>query len=153
MTWGWREALNGLPIASALLVLLVLAAACGGLGAGNTDTLQRGSRIYKANCASCHGALGEGDPGWRVQRPDGSYAPPPHNSSGHTWHHGDGLLFQIVKHGGASLNIPDFKSGMPAFKGTLKDDEVRAVILYLKTLWGPKEREFQAGASQRDPFP
>jgi Cytochrome c len=61
------------------------------------------------------------------------------NSDGHTWHHSDGLLFRIVKKDGASFNIPGFHSGMPAFEDRLSDEEIRSVINYLKTFWGPQE--------------
>jgi mono/diheme cytochrome c family protein len=42
---------------------------------------------------------------------------------------------------------------MPPFEEKLSDEEIRALILYLKTLWEPEQREFQARASERDPFP
>ena len=42
---------------------------------------------------------------------------------------------------------------MPPFEGKLQDKEIQAVIIYLKTLWGPKQRESQAKNSERDPFP
>jgi hypothetical protein len=58
-----------------------------------------------------------------------------------------------VKYGGASLNIPGFKSCMPAFEGKLNDDEIKAVLAHLKTLWGPRELEFQAEVSRHDPAP
>jgi mono/diheme cytochrome c family protein len=112
-----------------------------------------GREIYQQNCATCHGVRGEGQPNWQVKRPDGSYPAPPHDTTGHTWHHSDGLLFRIVKDGGASLNIPNFKSGMPAFGQQLQDEEVRAVINHLKAFWGPEQRERQSQASGQDPFP
>jgi mono/diheme cytochrome c family protein len=115
--------------------------------------VELGKEVYQQNCAACHGDRGEGQPNWRSVGPDGLYPAPPHDSSGHTWHHGDGLLFGIVKDGGASLNIPNFKSGMPPFGQTLHDKKIQAVITYLKTTWGPEQREAQRGASQGDPFP
>jgi mono/diheme cytochrome c family protein len=42
---------------------------------------------------------------------------------------------------------------MPAFGHTLSDNEIKAVLLYLKSLWGPQERAFQAEVSKHDPFP
>jgi mono/diheme cytochrome c family protein len=142
-----------LPVAFILLAFLLAVAACGGNEGGDQGRIEAGKQVYLANCAACHGAHGEGGPNWLVRGPDGRYPPPPHDSTGHTWHHGDGLLFRIVKHGGASLNLPGFESGMPAFEGKLQDDEVNAVISYLKTLWGPGERGFQAEVSKADPFP
>ena len=134
----------GLRIA-ALLLLLVASAACG----GDSDS---GQQTYLNNCAACRGQVGEGNPDWMSLGDDGRYPPPPHDST-HTWHHADGLLFRIVQFGGASLNIPNFKSGMPASQDTLDDGEIRGVLLYIKTLWGEDEREFQAANSIGDPFP
>ncbi|MDA1004462.1 MAG: cytochrome c [Chloroflexi bacterium] len=117
------------------------------------DVVALGRAVYAGNCASCHGAAGEGEPGWQSRRTDGSYPAPPHDATGHTWHHADGLLFAIIRDGGARLNIPGFRSGMPAWGDALTDDEIRAVITYMKTLWGPRERSFQAEVSASDPMP
>lgn len=76
------------------------------------DTLE-GKAIYAASCAGCHGGQGEGQPGWKSQRDDGTYPAPPHDATGHTWHHADGLLFNIVEKGGAYAAPAGFKSAMP----------------------------------------
>jgi mono/diheme cytochrome c family protein len=142
----WRFAVGAFAIA------VMIFASCRG-DQVRTGQIQQGQQVYFANCATCHGAQGEGQPDWKVQKLDGTYPAPPHDSSGHTWHHGDGLLFRYGKYGGAALEIPAFESGMPAFEGKLSDEEIKAVILYLKTLWGQNEREFQAEVSKQDPFP
>ena len=143
--------LRSLVIFCVLLVAAVLAfSAC---SSKEPDTAQHGEAVYQANCAGCHGAQGEGQPDWRATGPDGCYPAPPHDSSGHTWHHSDGNLFRTVKHGGASLNIPGFKSCMPAFEDRLSDDEIKAVLAHLKTFWGERELDFQAGMSRYDPAP
>ena len=131
-------------------MVLVFSAACGASLDANDAIVDQGGRLYAVNCASCHGASGEGQPEWKTVGPDGRYPAPPHDRTGHTWHHGDGLLFQIVKQGGASLNVPGFQSGMPAFSDQLSDDEVRSVLGYLKTLWGPSERAFQARVTEQE---
>jgi len=113
----------------------------------------QGRLIYQENCAACHGPNGEGQPNWKVANPDGTYPAPPHTVDGHTWHHGDGLLFQIIKEGGKSLNIPNFKSGMPAFGDKLTDEEIVAVLTYIKSLWPEEQRRSQAQISQQDPLP
>ena len=100
-----------------------------------------GGQIYQASCASCHGANGEGEPNWKTPKPNGVYPAPPHDATGHTWHHGDGLLYQIVRDGGASLDLPGFKSGMPAFRDTLSDAEIRVVLEYLRSLWPEEARQ------------
>lgn len=111
-----------------------------------------GKALYQTNCASCHGTRGEGQPDWKTKKPDGLYPAPPHDSSGHTWHHADGLLFRIVREGGQVAGPPGFKSGMPAFGGTLSDAQIRATLEYIKTFWGPTERKSQADQSLRDPY-
>jgi mono/diheme cytochrome c family protein len=94
----------------------------------------QGQVVYQTFCAQCHGLLGEGQPNWQQRHSDGSYPPPPHDSSGHTWHHSDGLLYRIVRDGGRIYKDPGFKSGMPAFGDRLSPKEIRAVIAYLKSL-------------------
>jgi mono/diheme cytochrome c family protein len=137
------------------LALLLLATACseGRENVPRPDPAELGSRVYQQSCAVCHGRAGEGQPNWQVRQPDGTYPAPPHDATGHTWHHGDGLLFRYVKYGGDSLDIPGFQSGMPAFGDQLSDEEIRAVINYLKTFWEEEQREFQARASEHNPFP
>ena len=114
--------------------------------------MKLGARIYQDSCASCHGADGQGEADWKTPKPDGSYPAPPHDASGHTWHHGDGLLYQIIRDGGASLDLPDFKSNMPAFAGSLSDAKIRAVLEFLKSTWPEQERQTQWLASQNDPL-
>jgi mono/diheme cytochrome c family protein len=116
-------------------------------------SVEIGRGVYRANCAQCHGLKGEGQPNWRQQNAEGTYPPPPHDSTGHTWHHADGLLYRIVRDGGKIYEDPGFKSAMPAFGERLNPEEIRAVITYLKSLWGPRERAFQAEVSLADPFP
>ena len=115
--------------------------------------IARGASVYAASCATCHGNGGEGQPLWRERNPDGTLPPPPHDSTGHTWHHGDGTLYRIVAQGGQIFDGAGFKSAMPAFQETLNSEEIRAVIVYLKTLWGPAELERQKRLTLQDPFP
>lgn len=109
--------------------------------------------MYAANCAACHGSRAEGQPEWKIPKADGSYPAPPHDVSGHTWHHGDGTLFQIIEGGGDSLRIPGFKSNMPGFGETLSDEDIISVLTYIKSLWPTEERRIQMDASQQDPLP
>ena len=159
-------------VAGSSIALAALAIAlCGVLActsqSDETGTLpgsgqRSGQEIFASTCAACHGVEGEGQPGWHVVKEDGTLPAPPLNGEGHTWHHGDGLLYQIVSQGGKSLegpDIPNFKSGMPAFGDLLNDEEIVAVLTYVKSLWGDKTkrdisiRESQARASEFDPFP
>jgi mono/diheme cytochrome c family protein len=111
----------------------------------------RGERLYAASCASCHGANGEGQPNWKERGPDGTLPSPPHDQSGHTWHHADGVLLRIVRDGCAA----DQASGpcrMPAFLGTLSDEQIVAVIEHLRSWWGAEDRSFQAQVPLDEPF-
>lgn len=97
----------------------------------------QGKRIYVMHCASCHGANLEGQPRWRAKGADGLYPAPPHDDSGHTWRHSDSYLIQSVKYSFAE------KTNMPAFNKTLADDEVIAVLTFIKSYWTPKNQAFQ----------
>ena len=123
---------------------------------------ERGQEIYVAQCSVCHGQDARGQPNWHIKKADGTLPAPPLNGDGHTWHHGDGLLYQIVREGGALLegpDVPNFKSGMPAFGDGLNHQEIIDVITYVKSLWGDKESrgivktESQAEVSKENPFP
>lgn len=98
-----------------------------------------GATLYAQHCASCHGANLEGQVDWQQPDADGALLPPPHDSSGHTWHHKDELLIEITLNGGD----PQARSKMPAFKDKLSEAGVVAILDFIKSQWGQKEREFQ----------
>ena len=100
-----------------------------------------GASVYAAECATCHGTRGEGEPDWQVTRPDGSLPAPPHDPSGHTWHHPDDELIRIIALGGT---VYMENSNMPGFADRLTEREIEAVLAYIKTWWGPEERAYQA---------
>lgn len=101
-----------------------------------------GQRVYAQHCAACHGANLEGQPNWKTPLASGRYPAPPHDDSGHTWHHDDALLAQIIVQGGNGSGgaIP---SDMPAFDDKLAPGEVDAVLAYIKSRWSPQMREYQ----------
>lgn len=100
------------------------------------DVVAIGATVYRENCASCHGADLEGQPDWRSAGEDGLLPAPPHDASGHTWHHDGETLFQLTKYGvGALINDPDHVSNMPIYDGVLTDDEIVAVLSYIKSTW------------------
>jgi mono/diheme cytochrome c family protein len=96
-----------------------------------------GEKVYTDNCASCHGADLEGKADWKQQNEDDSFRSPPHSADGHTWHHADSILIEAINEGGArfeGLNIGG-TSNMPAFAATLTDEEITAVLVYIKSTW------------------
>jgi mono/diheme cytochrome c family protein len=113
----------------------IVALAIAGCGEPAPD-LALGERIYVQHCASCHGAKLEGQPNWRQRLPNGRMPAPPHDDSGHTWHHPEAVLFGITKYGLVPPYAPaNYASDMLAFGGTLSDDEIGAVLAYIASHW------------------
>ena len=108
----------------------------------------RGGEVYAVHCAGCHGAKLEGQPNWRKRADDGRLPAPPHDDSGHTWHHPDAQLFELTKRGPAGL-VPGYESDMPAFRETLSDQEIDAVLSFIKSTWPERERNYQARITQQ----
>ena len=106
-----------------------------------------GEALYATYCAACHGADLEGAPDWQRPGPDGLLPAPPHDETGHTWHHGDQFLFDYVKLGGQQV-LDDldvrFTSAMPAFDGILTDTEIEAILDFIRASWPERIREIQA---------
>jgi mono/diheme cytochrome c family protein len=148
----WRTHLL-LAAAAAALVGVTLWRLLGEPGAeptaGPTGVLQAGAAIYAEHCASCHGSDLEGQLSWRSPLPDGAYPAPPHDASGHTWHHPDSQLFEITKFGGQATAPVGFESRMPAFEEVLSDAEIWAVLRFIKSRWPRKEREHQEERARR----
>ena len=155
-----RPSIVAISLAAALLLVIVAlvawrtspAPASDALGILGPTRVARGATLYATNCASCHGVKGEGEPNWKTPNADITYPAPPHDATGHSWHHSDKLLLEIIRDGGARYESATFKSRMPAWGDRLTDEEIRALVAYVKTLWGPEERRFQTEASARDPL-
>jgi len=102
----------------------------------DSETVALGAAVYETNCAACHGANLEGQPDWRVSDEDGRLPAPPHDETGHTWHHDGDTLFRLTKYGvGALINDPDYVSNMPVYEGVLSDQEIIAALSYIKSTW------------------
>ena len=97
-----------------------------------------GQAVYEQNCASCHGKNLEGQFNWQKRSKDGYLPAPPHDETGHTWHHPDQMLFELTKYGPQKFAGSDYKSIMPAYGGKLSDEEIWNVLAYIKSKW-PKE--------------
>ena len=131
-----------LNVAGTLVLGVLLVTACGRAVTGMDEPIAEdepsaiGESIYAAMCAGCHGG------------PDGSGGiskAPPHGPTGHTWHHPDGQLRDIVRRGKPSRGTV----AMPAFGDSLDDSEVDAVLAYIKTWWTEEQRASQADVSAR----
>lgn len=99
------------------------------------EAVARGAALYARHCASCHGARLQGQPNWRTRRADGKLPAPPHDATGHTWHHPDAMLFALTKRGPAALARPGYATDMPGYADALSDEEIIAVLSYIKSRW------------------
>ena len=77
----------------------------------DADIVGLGKNVYAENCASCHGIALEGQANWRQRDADGYLLAPPHDETGHTWHHSDSYLFLMTKY------------------------DIIAVLSYIKSTW------------------
>ena len=93
-------------------------------------SIRYGARLFQANCATCHGDQGQGDPNWRQRGPHGKFPPPPLNGAGHAWHHPLKMLKYVIKNGS-----PGGQGNMPAWKDKLSDKEIDAIIAWFQSQW------------------
>ncbi len=109
--------------------------------------LENGKQLYLQHCSSCHGEKLEGEPNWRTPKPDGVLPAPPHDETGHTWHHDNQLLFNYTKYGGlatfAAMGVTDIKSGMEGFGQVLEDDEIWNILGYIRSTWPARVQQIQ----------
>lgn len=134
----------------AFLLLPIVLIACSGANDNviapaepDSESYNIGQTVYTSYCAACHGAQGQGQFPDAPMQPDdtGRIGAPPHNETGHTWHHEDELLIQIIREGG--MGSPEMFYPMPPFGEILSDEQITAVIAYIKTLWTDEQVESQ----------
>jgi thiol:disulfide interchange protein DsbC len=94
------------------------------------EQVSQGEKLFRQNCAGCHGQNAEAIPDWKKTDANGDYPPPPLNGTGHAWHHDLDLLRRTVREGGAKLG-----GQMPAFEGALNTAEIDSVIAYFQSKW------------------
>ena len=130
----------------ALAGLAVLIVGCNSPNADPTNARQvaQGWASYESHCAACHGVNLEGQPNWRERLANGRLPAPPHDASGHTWEHSDRALFEVTKFGFASKAGASYQTDMRAFKEELTDEQIWAVISYIKSRWPQRLQEKQA---------
>ncbi len=126
--WRWLGPAPGSPLANA-----------------SGASIEAGAAIYAQHCAGCHGAGLQGEPNWRQRKPSGRLPAPPHDDSGHTWHHPDAVLFDITRNGLKPPLAPDgYESDMPAFGAMLSEDQIWSVLAYIRSRWSERQRDHQA---------
>ena len=119
-----------------------------GIDPANPAQVALGRQIYAEHCGRCHGANLEGEPNWKDRKPNGRLPAPPHDVSGHTWHHPDQQLMLITKKS-LSAVVPGYETDMPAFENVLTDEQIAAVLSFIESNWPPDIRERQRALTQQ----
>jgi mono/diheme cytochrome c family protein len=115
---------------------------------GKAAQIAQGHALYGAHCARCHGKNLEGQPNWKMLLPSGRLPAPPHDKTGHTWHHTDDELIGITKLGLKPFAGDNYESDMPAFGAILSDQEIEAILAYIKSTWPEREQAYQQQRTQ-----
>ena len=126
------------PAATVLILAVAPATAeedAGFLPWRDPGAVAQGQTIYGDYCAACHGDRLQGQPDWQSRDADGYLPAPPHDPSGHTWHHPDRQLFEITKYGIEAVVGRGYKSRMGPYEAILSDAEIAAVLAYIKSTW------------------
>src|SRR4030095_2344849 len=120
-------------ILSLFLVLgLFCAAGCGGSktetgGGGGSGDIAAGKAKFEQICATCHGVDGKGDgPAAAALTPK----PRDYTNAAYMKTRTDDQLRKVIKEGGAASG---FSPVMPAWGGTLSDQDITDVIAYIRT--------------------
>ena len=126
--------------------------AAGHIDADSPALVAWGKVLYANHCAACHGVKLEGQANWRRPGPDGRLPAPPHDESGHTWHHSDRELIRVTQRGliAGADRPPDYQGNMPAFGEALSREEIVAVLSFIKSTWSFDYRAWQERAGQSE---
>lgn len=113
------------------------------------EFVKDGQGLYEHHCAQCHGADLGGVPGWRTPLEDGSHLAPPLGISSEIWQKTEPELSQTIREG-RNLDKPIH---MPAFEGTLSDEEIYSILQYIYSKWSINQKNYYAGSLMQTPIP
>ncbi|HEX4843408.1 MAG TPA: c-type cytochrome, partial [Limnobacter sp.] len=90
--------------------------------------LRHGERVYKNECAQCHGELGQGEPGKFPALAGNASVNAPNAVN----------AIRAVLNGGysPSTNGNPYPYGMPPYRTSLNDQDIAAVVTYIRKQWG-----------------
>ena len=115
----------------------------------DSSLVSLGQKIYLQNFASCHGVKLEGQKNWQTRDDEGYLLAPPHDETGHTWHHTDEYLFLMTKYGIEKIIGKKYPNNMPAYEDILSDKEIIAVLSFIKSSWPKKIQEIHNNINRR----
>jgi len=138
-------AVGAVAVAAVLWSQGIAVQAAGVLPYQDEAAVARGSEVYQDYCASCHGAQLQGEPNWRERDADGYLPAPPHDATGHTWHHSDAQLLATTLKGTAALVGSGYRSRMEGYEDILSEQDILAVLAFIKSTWPPEVIERHNG--------
>ena len=109
--------------------------------------IARGKIVYESNCVSCHQVNLVGAENWKGVDKDGHRKAPPLNGTGHTWHHDDASLHNIIKYGLAKI-VKNYEGKMIGFGDKINDEQIDSVLSYIKSHWDDEIYERQISISK-----
>jgi cytochrome c oxidase cbb3-type subunit III len=112
---------------NALLIVIVTGFLLLGYSNVHADT-EQGKRLYRENCAPCHGESGKGDGVGAKSLP---VRPADHTNGALMNTRTDAFLREIIVKGGSAMGLSAF---MPAWQGVLKENEIRELVAYIRSL-------------------
>ena len=113
----------------------------------STLMIARGKIVYESNCVSCHQVNLIGAENWKGLDGDGHRKAPPLNGTGHTWHHDDATLHNIIKYGLAKI-VKNYDGKMIGFGDKINNKQVDSVLSYIKSHWEDEIYERQISISK-----
>ena len=109
--------------------------------------IAKGKIAYENNCVSCHQVNLVGAKNWKGLDEDGHRKAPPLNGTGHTWHHDDATLHNIIKYGLNKL-VKNYEGKMLGFEHKLRDKDIDSILSYMKSFWPTNTYQQQINLSK-----
>ena len=81
--------------------------------------------------------------------PDGLIPAPPHDETGHIKHRPYRYLFMVTKYGIEEFIGKKYLNNMPPYKDILNNEDIIAVLSYVKSTWPTKIREIHNKINSR----
>jgi mono/diheme cytochrome c family protein len=125
-TFILSQATNGTP--RILFIAGVLLLCCSNVFAD----IEQGKRIYRENCAPCHGESGKGDGAGARSLP---VRPADHTDAVGMNLRSNAFLRDVIAKGGKAMGLSSF---MPAWQGVFKEEEIEDLVSYIRSLTAAK---------------
>jgi|SRR5665213_1014272 mono/diheme cytochrome c family protein len=121
---------QSVSLVAAALALLTVAVASHGPANSAVAPGADGSAVFASNCVACHGAAGQGVPG----------AFPPLANNAFVTGDPKAVITSIRRgmSGPIVVNGKPYNGSMPPWKGSLTNEQIAAVITYMRSSWGNK---------------